>query len=422
MTTRAPTPLIGKLAEICSNQARYANNSISLLASANHSPSVVRHFLASNFVDVTTEGFVGNRYHPGARFADEIETIAIDEAKSAFNCAYANVQPHSASSANAAVLIELLKPGDTIMGLSLRSGGHLTHGARASFSGKVFKSVPYELSSGFLDYDQIRDAAIKANPSMIICGSSSYPRKICFDTFSLIAEEVGAFLLADISHISGLVIADLHPSPVSKAQVVTTSTYKQLSGPRGGIILSDHEWVQARANKPLFEALNHGVFPLTQGTPDIANIAGKAAALSLARTPAYRNLMNRVVDTSRDMAETLKENGFRLVTGGTDTHMILIDLSETNLTGREAELRLERIGVLANRNLIPGDKLAPSEASGLRIGTNAIATRGFDKTAVTELVSIITTALGRSPDLDGLQNRVLGLCRTFALEADFEGG
>ena len=422
MLRRAPTPLIGKLAEICGKQQRYANETLSLLASANHSSASVRHFLSSELVDVTTEGFVGNRYHPGSVFADEIEAIAVDEAKAAFKCSYANVQPHSASSANAAVLIELLEAGDTIMGLSLRSGGHLTHGANASFSGKLFHSCPYELTSGLIDYDHVRDLALQSRPKVIICGSSAYPRELCFETFSLIAKEVNAVLLADISHISGLVVAGLHPSPSGEAQIITTSTYKQLCGPRGGIILSDHDRIDSRPGRSLPKLLDRSIFPLTQGTPDIANVAAKAAALSYARTPEYRNLMQRVVNLANTMATKLTEKGFELVTGGTDTHMVLLDLSNTTLTGRQAEERLEQIGLLANRNLIPDDPLPPREASGLRLGTNALASRGFDENSVLEVVEVLTAALAPSPDLSRLSCRVSDLCTSFPLDSDFEGG
>jgi glycine hydroxymethyltransferase len=419
MSHASPLSTIERLEDICGQQTIAASNTLSLLASASYATDQVRQFSSSVFTSVTTEGYPGARYHPGSHFADEVESIAIEEAQKAFVSSYANVQPHSASSANAAVLMELVSAGATIMGMKLNSGGHLTHGSKASFSGKIFQSKPYELINGFIDYDQVRDLAIEAQPRIIICGASSYPRKICFDTFKLIADEVGAILLADISHISGLVIAGLHPTPLGRAHVVTTSTYKQLSGPRGGLILSDHDCLPD-SPASLKKRLNHAVFPLTQGTPDISNIASKAAALSIAQTAYFRDLMQVVVELAKTMAASLEQAGFKLITGGTDTHMILLDLEAQSMTGKEAELLLEGIGILANRNLIPGDKRTAKETSGLRIGTNILAARRFNTRGIQELVDIFSDLLvEQKGDLNAkqyiLHQRVLTLCIEYPL-------
>ncbi len=415
MTEPATTQTIKRLHDICRAQEDYASQTLSLMASESYARKEVRKFSSSVFSNVTTEGFPGARFHPGSIFADQIETICIEEAQKAFCCSYANVQPHSASTANAAVLIELADPGSTIMGMELSSGGHLTHGSSASFSGKIFDSKPYQLTDGLLDYDQIRDQALKFRPTVLICGASSYPRSICFETFRLIAEEVGAILLADISHISGLVLAGLHQSPLGKAHVTTTSTYKQLLGPRGGLILSDHSTLP-NTSISLKQRLDHAVFPLTQGTPDLANIASKAAALSMTQTDQFHDLMSKVIDLASNMAVRLADVGFKLVTNGTDTHMVLLDLRDHSMTGEDAEKLLEKIGILANRNMIPGDHRTPTKTSGLRIGTNNLAIRNFATGTLEEIVTIlfellISRSYPSERKIAELRGRVQELCR-----------
>jgi len=407
---------ITRLNQLCSDYAEFESHTLSLMASANYSPPEIRSLSSSSLTNITTEGFPGNRFHPGSDIADRVEEIAIEEACAAFSCSYANVQPHSASSANASVLLEFVQPNQTIMGLRLASGGHLTHGSSVSFSGRIFNSQPYDLTNQILDYDKIRAHARSVRPTMIICGASAYPRNICFESFSNIARDVGATLLADISHIAGLVIAGLHESPLGKAQIVTTSTYKQLAGPRGGIILSDSVDDAIRGEK-----LNRSVFPLTQGTPDISNIAAKAAALAWTRTNKFTQTMKTTLKLASQLADKLLESGFKLITGGTDTHMILLDLRPQKLSGAEAEKALEAVGILANKNLIPGDPTSPVVTSGLRLGTNILAARGFDLEGISRLSKILVDVLTHSDsgaaksDCTALAGDVKELCGQYPI-------
>jgi glycine hydroxymethyltransferase len=347
--------------------------------------------------NLTTEGFPGDRYHPGCEFADEIEKYAIDQARSLFRSKYANVQPHSGTNANSAVLHRLLNRGDAILGMSLNAGGHLSHGASSSFSGRNYKSIKYGTVNELLDYEVIREIALRFRPKLIICGSSSYPRYIDFARFREIADEVGAILVADISHISGLVAAGLHPSPLPHAHVVTTSTYKQLYGPRGGLLLSSSSEIPGH-DEPIVKLLNSSVFPLTQGTPDLSSIAAKAAAFSEAATPAFGLMMRKVVALAAVMAEEFLTRGYRIVTGGTDNHMVVVDLTEVGLSGRQVERALEDIGILANRNVIPSETRGPKLASGLRLGTNVLAYRGFTDVEIRKVVSIVDGVIQRLMD------------------------
>ena len=401
----------------------YEQRTLSLLASASYSPNSIRKFSASSLTNITTEGFEGARYHPGSSLADELELLAIDQAKEAFSCAYANVQPHSASSANASILLGFLNKNDTIMGMDLSSGGHLTHGASASFSGKFFRSQPYRLTNGLIDFEAIRTMALRFKPAAMICGASSYPRSICFKTFRSIADEVGAILIADISHISGLVIAGFHESPMEYAHFVTTSTYKQLLGPRGGLIMSQLKQDYAAHYKISKSAINKSVFPLTQGTPNLACIASKAAALSNARTKRFHRLMGNIVSLADHLARSLRDRGFTVVTGGTDTHMILLNLQPLKLTGLQAEQTLESIGILANRNLIPDDPLNPKVTSGLRIGTNMLAQRDFDFEGVRTLANILANVLVNDAERNttAATDSVKALCEKFPINKKYSG-
>jgi glycine hydroxymethyltransferase len=352
------------------------HRSISLVASSMYSPKAIRNFGQTVLGNVTAEGYPNRRYHPGAEHCDLVESIAIDETKRCFGASYANVQSHSASSANMSAMLSFLQPGDTILGMSLKAGGHLTHGSSASFSGKIFNAHSYGLTRGRIDLNQVREMAKKVQPKMIICGGSAYPRSIDFEGFKNVADEVGAYLLADISHISGLVATGLHSSPVSHADFVTTSTYKQLLGPHGGLIFSNNRGGE------FARKTDSGVFPLTQGTPDFARIAGKAAALALTQTSYYHDLMHRIKYSAARLAKNLKHNGITLLTGGTDTHLLLIDLRPHEASGRAIEEKLVEIGIFTNRNLIDGDNRTPREASGLRIGTNMIGYRNFNDEAI----------------------------------------
>ncbi len=330
--------------------------------------------------NVTTEGYPGARFHGGCEVVDDIERLAIKRACAAFGAHYANVQPHSGTSANQAVLFGLLKPGDTILGLDLSSGGHLSHGATASISGRYFNAVGYGLdSNGLIDYDQVRQLALESRPKVIISGASAYPRVIDFAQFRAIADEVGAFLLADISHIAGLVAAGVHPSPINHAHFTTTSTYKQLYGPRGGLILMGRDYIQdAPGGKgTLADLMQRAVFPFFQGTPNLNAIAAKARALAIVASPLFAELGRRIVADARTLATSLIDRGYRVLTGGSDNHLVLIDVSVLGLTGVGVERALERCDIVVNKNRIGGDKRSASVASGVRLGTNSLALRGM---------------------------------------------
>jgi len=417
MATRKDQSEVAQLQTLIENYEAEQSNTLSLLASANYSSQHIRNFSASTLSDITTEGYPGKRYHPGARYADEVEDLACALAKKVFRSSYANVQPHSASSANSAILIELLQPGDVLTGLELSAGGHLTHGASPSFSGRLFDSKPYRLVGETIDYDYILDHARTIKPRVIICGASAYPRKISFKNFREIADQVNAILLADISHISGFVAANLHESPIEFAHAVTTSTYKQLAGPRGGIILASGESVPGTESRNIGNLLDHSVFPRTQGTPDLANIAAKGATLAFCLTPDFQQRMQLTLNLATQLSQELTSNGFRLVAGGTDTHMVVIDLRKIGISGKYAEEILESVGILANRNLIPDDQGSPKIPSGLRLGTNTLATRGFDIEGVSRIVRVISRLLKKGPtaDLRSAKLEVESICYDYPI-------
>ena len=328
---------------------------------------------------------------------DEIERLAVSRAKAAFQAQYANVQPHSGSSANAVVIFSLLKAGETILGLDLDSGGHLTHGSKASVSGQYFNAVGYGLTAqGLIDYDQVHALAKQHRPKLIICGASAYPRVIDFKRFRAIADDVGAYLLADISHIAGLVVAGVHPSPIDHAHFTTTSTYKQLYGPRGGLILmgKDHEALAPDGKKTLTQMVQRGVFPYFQGTPDLAAIASKARALDWVMRPAFKTIAQLIVDDARKLSELVTQQGYRVLTGGTDNHIVLIDvLSTRNITGVIAEKALEECNIVINKNRIPGDMKSALVASGARLGTNSLALRGMGPAEMPECADLMHRVL-----------------------------
>ncbi len=332
-------------------------------------------------INVTTEGYPGARYHAGCTVMDEIENLAIERAKKAFAARYANVQPHSGSSANGVILFSLLDPGDTILGLDLDSGGHLTHGSKASVTGRYFNAFSYGLTDdGLIDYGQVRDLALSHRPKLIICGASAYPRTIDFARFREIADESGAFLLADVSHISGLIVAGAHPSPIDHAHFTTTSTYKQLYGPRGGLILMgrDRDSPGPKEGINLSQMVQQGVFPYFQGTPNLAAITAKARALDYVCRDEFRQLAHRIVANARALGDFFADKGYRLVTGGTDNHMILVDILESKgITGVIAEKALESCNLIINKNRILGDRKSAMITSGIRVGTNSLALRGL---------------------------------------------
>ena len=379
--------------------------------------------------NVTTEGYPGARYHAGCTFVDEIERLAIERAKAAFRAQYANVQPHSGTSANGIVMFSLLRPGDTILGMELNCGGHLTHGARASVMGQYFNAVAYGLNGqGLIDYDQIRELARRHKPKLIICGASSYPRAIDFRRFREIADEVGAYLLADISHIAGLVAAGEHPSPIDCAHFTTTSTYKQLYGPRGGLILigADFDRPAPDRNGTLSEMIQRAVFPFFQGTPNLSAIAAKARALAMVADPQFRKLAKGIVDNAKALAECFAGKGYTVLAGGTDSHMVLIDiLSSVGLSGVIAERALEECGIIINKNRIPGDKKPALVTSGIRLGTNSLTLRGMGRSEmdtcadlVHDILSSVQASGEREYQLDrdlkrSFERQVKGLCRRF---------
>ena len=364
------------------------------------------------------EGYPGKRYYGGCEHVDEVETLAIDRAKALFKAGFANVQPHSGAQANQAVFLALLKPGDRIMGMSLAHGGHLTHGSPVTMSGKWFDVVSYEVraSDQLIDYDSLLVKARETRPKLIVAGASAYPRAINFAAFQHIADEVGALLMVDMAHYAGLVAAGLYPDPLPHAHVVTTTTHKTLRGPRGGMILTNDEALAKR--------FNSAVFPGNQGGPLMHVIAAKAVAFGEALRPEFRAYAAAVVDNARTLARVLTEGGLAIVSGGTDCHMVLVDLRPKGVTGRDAERALERAGLTCNKNAIPFDPEKPAVTSGVRLGTSAGTTRGFGEAEfrrVGELILTVVDALAAAgPDGDGAVERaVLGevevLCRQFPI-------
>jgi glycine hydroxymethyltransferase len=346
-------------------------NEIELIASENIVSRAVLEATGSPLTNKCAEGYPGRRYYGGCRHVDEVETLAIDRAKQLFECKFANVQPSSGSQANQAVLLALAKPGDTLMGLSLAAGGHLTHGAAPNLSGKWFKSVPYGVrqEDQRIDFDEVAALARRHRPRIIITGGSAYPRVLNFARFRAIADEVGAHLMVDMAHFAGLVAAGVHPSPLGFAHVVTSTTHKTLRGPRGGLILTNHEDIAKR--------IDAAVFPGLQGGPLMHVVAAKAVAFGEALQPAFRAYARATVENCRAMGEALLQGGYALTTGGTDTHLVLVDLRPKKLTGNSAEKALSRAHITCNKNGVPFDPQKPTVTSGLRLGSPACTTRGF---------------------------------------------
>ncbi|HEX8445664.1 MAG TPA: serine hydroxymethyltransferase [Sphingomonas sp.] len=360
---------------------------IELIASENIVSKAVLEAQGSVFTNKYAEGYPGKRYYQGCAPSDIVEQLAIDRAKQLFGCGFANVQPHSGAQANGAVMLALVKPGETILGMSLDAGGHLTHGARAAMSGKWFNAVQYGVrqDTQLIDYDQVEALAIEHQPKLLIAGGSAYPRIIDFARFRAIADKVGAYFLVDMAHFSGLVAAGVHPSPFGHAHVVTTTTHKTLRGPRGGMILTDDE--------TLAKKFNSAVFPGLQGGPLMHVIAAKAVAFGEALTPEFKAYSRSVVENAKVLAARLKERGADLVTGGTDTHLALVDLRPLNVTGRDADEALERAGITCNKNGIPFDPLPPVKTSGIRVGTPAGTTRGFGPAEFRDIADMIADVL-----------------------------
>jgi glycine hydroxymethyltransferase len=384
---------------------------IELIASENYASPRVLEAQGSVLTNKYAEGYPGKRYYGGCEFVDIAETLAIDRAKQLFDAAYANVQPHSGSQANAAVYLALLNPGDTILGMSLDHGGHLTHGAKVNFSGKLFNAVQYGIKpdSGIIDYDQVERLAREHRPKMVVAGFSAYSRIIDWARFRAIADSVGAYLFVDMAHVAGLVAAGVYPNPVPHADVVTTTTHKTLRGPRGGLIL-------ARPHPDLHKKFNSMVFPGIQGGPLMHVIAAKAVAFLEALQPAFKTYSAQVVSNARAMTAVLQERGYKIVSGGTDNHLFLVDLIDKNITGKDADAALGRAHMTVNKNAVPNDPRPPSISSGLRIGTPAVTTRGFKETEVRQLshwIADVLDALGNESAIERARAEVIALCRRF---------
>ena len=345
---------------------------LELIASENIVSKAVMAAMGSQLTNKYAEGYPGKRYYGGCEYVDIVETLAIERAKKLFGCTYANVQPHSGAQANFAVFFALVKPGDTVMGMSLDAGGHLTHGSKVNVSGTYFNIVPYGVNDeGYIDYDEVLKIAKEAKPKLIVAGASAYPRAIDFKKFREIADEVGAYLMVDMAHIAGLVAGGQHMSPIPYAHVTTTTTHKTLRGPRGGLILSSEEF--ATEHK-----LNKAIFPGIQGGPLMHVIAGKAVCFKEALEPSFKEYAKNIVDNASALANGLTSRGFDLVSGGTDNHLMLVDLRSKNITGKEFEIALDAANITCNKNAIPNDPQKPGITSGVRIGTPAITTRGLD--------------------------------------------
>ena len=387
------------------------SDTLLMIASENYASRAVLEAQASVLTNKYAEGYPGTRYYGGCEHVDIVENLAIDRARRLFQADAANVQPHSGSQANMAVYFSVLKPGDTILGMDLAHGGHLTHGSRVSFSGALYRAVFYgvEPQSHRLDYDQVASMAKSYKPKMIIAGASSYPRAIEFELFKQIADEAGAFLMADVAHIAGLIAAGQHPSPVPFADFITSSTHKTLRGPRGGFILAKKEYEKD---------MNAGVFPGIQGGPLMHVIAGKAVAFGEALKPAFADYQRQVIANAGTLAQELMGRGLDLVSGGTDNHMVLLDLSNTDLTGLDAEHALDKAGINTNKNSIPFDKRTPKITSGIRLGTPAITTRGMKEGEMRTVAAWITEVLENpfnEKRLVEIRSMVQSLCRQFPL-------
>ena len=393
------------------SEADRERHNLVMIASENYTSRAMMEAQANVMTNKYAEGYPGARYYGGCEHVDEVEILAIDRARRLFGAEYVNVQPHSGSQANMAVYLSFLKPGDTILGMDLSHGGHLTHGSPVSFSGTIFNSVFYGLNPDTqrIDYDQVRELAGKHRPGMIIAGASAYPRLIDFHRFKEIARENSALLMADMAHIAGLVAVGLHPSPVGVADFVTTTTHKTLRGPRGGLILSQEKY----GGK-----LNRGIFPGIQGGPFMHIIAAKAVALGEALRPGFSGYQEQVLVNAKVLAEELVSAGFDLVSGGTDNHLILMDLTKKGITGQDAEIALGKAGVVVNKNTIPFDKRGANVTSGLRLGTPALTTRGMKEKEMAVIAGLIAKIL-EAPDSEKIltesKETVAGLCSSFPI-------
>ena len=421
----------GELFEILNREIRREDETLELIASENFVSNSVLEMAGGVMTNKYAEGYPGKRYYGGCQFVDEAENLARDRAKQLFNAAYTNVQPHSGSQANMAALMTFLEIGDTVMGLDLAHGGHLTHGSPVNFSGQLFNFVSYHVhpDTGRVDFEEVWNLARKYKPKMIICGGSAYPRFIEFERFREVVDEVDAFLMADIAHPAGLVAMGLHPSPIPYCDVITTTTHKTLRGPRGGMIMMgedrENPWGKVASKsgrvKMISELIDSMVMPGIQGGPLMHIIAAKAVAFGEALKPEFSEYARQIVDNAKSMAEEFLSRGYHLVSGGTDTHLILIDLTEKGITGKKAENALEKVGITVNKNMVPFDQKSPFVTSGIRIGTPAVTTRGMKEDEIKTIVALIDKVIS-SPDSEDLlstvMSEVLDLCRDFPLYRD----
>ncbi len=389
-------------------ELRRQRDNLELIASENIVSPAVLMAMGSVLTNKYAEGYPAHRYYGGCVHVDEVEEIARERACRLFGAEHANVQPHSGAQANMAAYAALIKPGDTVMGMSLDAGGHLTHGSPVNQSGKLYNFVPYGVGAdGYIDYDDLREKAIACKPALIVAGASAYPRAIKFDVLSAIAKEVGAYFMVDMAHIAGLVAAGLHQSPVPYADIVTTTTHKTLRGPRGGMILCREEYAKA---------VDKAIFPGTQGGPLMHVVAAKAVALGEALTEDFRDYQRRIVENAAALAEGFRKRGVNMVTGGTDNHLMLLDLRGTGVTGKELESRLDEVHITLNKNAIPGDPEKPMVTSGVRIGTPAVTTRGLGVAEMDLIADYITrTIRSFEADKEAIAAGVAEICRRFPL-------
>ena len=394
------------------NELNRQRNNLEMIASENIVSKAVMEAQGSVLTLKYAEGYPSKRYYGGCKYVDIVEQTAIDRAKELFGANFANVQPHSGAQANMAVFMALLNLGDTVLSMNLTDGGHLSHGMKLNFSGKYFNIVPYGVSeeTEMIDYDALEKLAVECQPKLIIAGASAYSRILDFERFSAIAKKVGAYLMTDIAHIAGLVAGGVHPSPMQFADVVTTTNHKTLRGPRGGMILWN--------NEEYTKKINSAVFPGTQGGPLMHVIAAKAVSLGEALQPEFKDYAAQIVKNAKTLADKLAADGFRIVSGGTDNHLMLVDLTSKNVTGKEAQALLEDVNITVNKNTIPFEKLSPFVTSGIRIGTPALTTRGFKEDDMNEIADIISLVLNNPNDEEkkvSARERVAALCKKYPL-------
>ena len=398
-----------EICELMEKELKRQREGIELIASENFASQAVMEAMGSHLTNKYAEGYPSKRYYGGCEVVDEVEEIARNRAKELFGAEHVNVQPHSGSQANMAVYFTILEPGDTVLGMDLSHGGHLTHGSPVNFSGKLFNFKSYGVNeeTEMIDYEEVRKIALETKPKLIVAGASAYSRIIDFKAFREICDEVGAYFMVDMAHIAGLVAAGVHPSPVPYADFVTSTTHKTLRGPRGGLILCKEKFAKQ---------VDKTIFPGIQGGPLIHTIAAKAVCFKEALEPSFTEYMKNVVNNCKTLSETLTSYDFKIVSGGTDNHLILVDLTNKDVTGKDAEKLLDSIGITVNKNTVPNETKSPFITSGIRIGTPAVTTRGFTEEDMKEIASIINEALSnKEPNIEELSNRVKELCKKHPL-------